>query len=111
MLLLFQNYYFVMKDHYFLILFGDGTSWISGKYCDASDGDWTGVIEHRDYSENPVKDLDAAKKECADTCDLNKDCKYGDIFWLPGEAQWCTFWTRDVCEMTENEFSYIYKKQ
>jgi len=65
---------------------GDGTSWIVGKYCMDPEGDWP-VITHRDYSEKPVKDLEAAKKECADECDLSEDCKYAELYWLPGGTQ------------------------
>jgi len=89
---------------------GDGTSWIVGKYCMDPEGDWP-VITHRDYSEKPVKDLEAAKKECADECDLSEDCKYAELYWLPGGTQSCFFWTKDVCETTDgNDYSFLYKK-
>ena len=102
---------------YCLILLGDGSSWILGKYCkDLGGGD--GIDEpyifHRDYTEKPVKDLEAAKKECADGCDANEDCEYAEILWMvEDDAKWCTFWKKGVCEMQDNDYndSYVYKKQ
>ena len=86
---------------------------IEGKYCTDPDEEYP-YIDHRDFAKEPVKDLEAAKKECADACDINEDCKYGEIYWLPGEGQWCYFWTKDVCKMEDvvaENVSFIYKKQ
>ena len=103
---------FVVKI-YFLISLGDGSSWIVGKVCTDPDGDEP-YIFHRYYTEEPVKDVEAAKKECADACDANEKCKYADLRWeVESTAKWCTFWTKDVCKMVDNEYmdTYVYTKQ
>jgi len=90
---------------------GDGSPWIDGKYCTVPDGEDLYIL-YNDYSEKKAANLEAAKKDCADGCDADKDCKYAEIFWLPDEAQVCTFLTKDVCEKKEDDVnSYIYKKQ
>ena len=102
-----------MKDHYFRILLGDSSPWIDGKYCysesiseDAEDQ----FILFKEWDQ--AANLETAKKECAKACDANEDCKYAEIFWLAGEAQMCTFLTKDLCvEMKNDDNSYTYKKQ
>ena len=108
--MLFHNYYFVKRDHYFRIWLGDGSTWIDGNFCTDPDEEKP-YIFFKEYVDQPAEYLETAKKECADGCDANEDCKYAEIFWLPGVAQICTFWTKDVCEMKDDEASYIYKKQ
>ena len=67
----------------------------------------------KDYTNKPKKDLETAKKECADACGTDNDCKYAMILWIPNESHWCAFWTKEACEMTDNPYndSYIYTKQ
>lgn len=86
-----------------------------GKYCMNPDNGGEGAeIFHRYYTEEPVKDLEAAKKECADACDANENCKYANLLWeIESTAKWCTFYTKDVCDMRDNAYNdtYVYKKQ
>jgi len=94
---------------------GDSSPWIDGKYCysESTDPDAEDpFILYKEDFFNQAANLETAKKECADGCDANEDCKYAEIFWLPGEAQMCTFLTKDLCvEMKSDDKSYTYKKQ
>ena len=104
--------------YHFIILLGDGSSWIDGTYCARSDGEETEIF-YKDFTD--LKDLETAKKVCAAGCDANEACKYAEIIWyLDLEYKQCFFWTKDVCDMKEDLssfnddhsfFFYIYKKQ
>ena len=41
----------------------------------------------KDYTNKPKIDLETAKKECADACGADNDCKYAMILWIPNESQ------------------------
>ena len=104
--------YRLQQSHcHFFILLGDGSSWIVGKFCTDPDGGEP-MIFFKDFI-GTKKDLETAKKECADGCDSNEDCKYAEILWIPEQVQYCSFWTKDECKLVDNGFknSYNYKKQ
>ena len=96
--------------YHFIILLGDGSSWIDGTYCARSDGEETEIF-YKDFTD--LKDLETAKKVCAAGCDANEACKYAEIIWYEdAEYKQCFLLTKDECEKKDDiSFIYLYKKQ
>ena len=81
---------------------GDNSGWIDGKQCSYT-------LEPEDsifstYSGDSPKDLETAKKDCAEACDNKSECKYANLYWTdkPNEdlviVQYCFLSTNEQCD-------------